>query len=618
MIINKPFRFWCQKVLPLVYDDSLSYYELLCKVVDFLNKLLEGEGELASAFNELKEYVDNYFNSTDFYQIVDDKLDEMAEDGTLADLINQVILGSKISYCPTVADLPTTDLILGNIYQTGGYTTVGDGGGLLYVIGDSDGGHGILLADGYYANPVFLSPYVTPEMFGAVGDGNTDDSASVQAAINSEVGTVLLLNTYRLEAQITAASNRKIIGTPDSKLLWGNVNNVTSLLFGSNLSNIEFENVSFDFGTQSDLKYGVSLLTCENIKFVGCSVKNGYGYAFRLNASTGIIIKDCSFEDIPGAATNPGGAIYGQDMKDVTISGCKCENLGDHFFYSAGVNGCENIVISDCILKTSGTNGLTGGSAITLYANSHDISIVNCVFEECREGIYAGPYSEYLTLPKNVTVSNCVFKNITTNAMTIYGISNANRVRRISVNNCQVNGAGQDGICIRHGEYLQMNNISFDSVVRSNMEISDTYASMFAEIQMTEVKNTGVIVSNSTYGASDYNIFRDFYIAPSALAISAAVGFYLRQGNYNLLNNIRADSFPANDYVRGGAYNSWFNSNAPAVNKSMFFTTDITEVVYHNVGDVVFNSQPSTGNPALWVCTVAGSPGTLVPVATLS
>ena len=34
-----PFRFWCQKVLPLVYDDSLSYNELLCKVVDYLKSL---------------------------------------------------------------------------------------------------------------------------------------------------------------------------------------------------------------------------------------------------------------------------------------------------------------------------------------------------------------------------------------------------------------------------------------------------------------------------------------------------------------------------------------------------------------------------------------------------
>lgn len=35
------FRFWCQKVLPAVYDDSLSYYELLCKIVHKLNEMIE-------------------------------------------------------------------------------------------------------------------------------------------------------------------------------------------------------------------------------------------------------------------------------------------------------------------------------------------------------------------------------------------------------------------------------------------------------------------------------------------------------------------------------------------------------------------------------------------------
>ena len=39
-------EFWCQKVLPLVYDDSLSYYELLCKVVDYLNRVNENENLL--------------------------------------------------------------------------------------------------------------------------------------------------------------------------------------------------------------------------------------------------------------------------------------------------------------------------------------------------------------------------------------------------------------------------------------------------------------------------------------------------------------------------------------------------------------------------------------------
>lgn len=34
------FHFWCQKILPLVYDDSLSYYEVLCKVRDVLNTVI--------------------------------------------------------------------------------------------------------------------------------------------------------------------------------------------------------------------------------------------------------------------------------------------------------------------------------------------------------------------------------------------------------------------------------------------------------------------------------------------------------------------------------------------------------------------------------------------------
>lgn len=36
----QPFRFWCQKVLPLVYDDSLSYYEVLNKIVDYINNVI--------------------------------------------------------------------------------------------------------------------------------------------------------------------------------------------------------------------------------------------------------------------------------------------------------------------------------------------------------------------------------------------------------------------------------------------------------------------------------------------------------------------------------------------------------------------------------------------------
>ena len=50
----KHFKFWCQKVLPLVYDDSLSYYEVLCKVVEYINKIIDDENGTLAQIEELR------------------------------------------------------------------------------------------------------------------------------------------------------------------------------------------------------------------------------------------------------------------------------------------------------------------------------------------------------------------------------------------------------------------------------------------------------------------------------------------------------------------------------------------------------------------------------------
>lgn len=49
------FKFWCYKVLPLVYDDSLSYYEVLCKVVNYINKLIEQDKIFGDELAKLRE-----------------------------------------------------------------------------------------------------------------------------------------------------------------------------------------------------------------------------------------------------------------------------------------------------------------------------------------------------------------------------------------------------------------------------------------------------------------------------------------------------------------------------------------------------------------------------------
>lgn len=52
----RPFHFWVQRILPLVYDDSLSYYEVLCKVVCKLNEVID-------TYNNIVTDVDQEINN---------------------------------------------------------------------------------------------------------------------------------------------------------------------------------------------------------------------------------------------------------------------------------------------------------------------------------------------------------------------------------------------------------------------------------------------------------------------------------------------------------------------------------------------------------------------------
>lgn len=115
---NNPhyFRFWCYKVLPLVYDDSLSYYEVLCKVVKYLGDLIEDIDRmkeniqsLRDAFDELKFYVDNYFDNLDIQEYVNNFMESLIESGELGDILNAAINGSLVDvsyYKPFAQILP--------------------------------------------------------------------------------------------------------------------------------------------------------------------------------------------------------------------------------------------------------------------------------------------------------------------------------------------------------------------------------------------------------------------------------------------------------------------------------------------------------------------------------
>ena len=66
------FKFWCQKVLPTIYDDSLSYYEAICKIATYLNATIEQVNEFQKMIDALPETI---LNSEKFQQMLTDAVD---------------------------------------------------------------------------------------------------------------------------------------------------------------------------------------------------------------------------------------------------------------------------------------------------------------------------------------------------------------------------------------------------------------------------------------------------------------------------------------------------------------------------------------------------------------
>ena len=89
-------RFWCQMVLPLVYDDSLSYMELLNKVVNYLNNCIQDVGNcetnielLLDAFESLQDYVNEMVE--DISPEIESVIDQMIENGDFTEILTDAL-----------------------------------------------------------------------------------------------------------------------------------------------------------------------------------------------------------------------------------------------------------------------------------------------------------------------------------------------------------------------------------------------------------------------------------------------------------------------------------------------------------------------------------------------
>lgn len=331
---TRPFKKLVMTIgeLPTSFVESMTYYELLAWFTNYLETVIiptvnnNGEAveelqgkfiELNTAFITLKNFVDTYFENLDVQEEINNKLDEMVEDGTLQDVLLNYATVAKVYNTTREMIADADNLVVGEKIKTLGYYNLNDGGGGDYIIVNTTSTkYQIVLGTNKYA--LLIATDVNVDQLGGNAGDNTlatyfdtlEDAqkvypnalaltekiggVAIQCAINYFWTDTIMLGegTYYVNKPLTngSATTLSLIGTRKRRVTIKytdvSVAENSILELGSNTHRCVIENIDFvgpyDFPAVEDITQ--QLLESYNT--------NG----IYLNHSTDNIIKNCTFD----------------------------------------------------------------------------------------------------------------------------------------------------------------------------------------------------------------------------------------------------------------------------------------------------------------------------------
>ena len=339
--IKPLFPVWCQKILPLVYDESLSYYENLCRFSAKLCEIIKSQNNLQDEFYRLKEWID-----TQLKNYSEEQLQEWLDNGTLENIINNEIfnkLNSKID----------------NIY----------------------------------------SIIVDVKQEGAKGDGVTDDTEVLNTIINKYNGSGAYIyfpkGTYIINGEIL--NNIESVKDPNNEGLC--LNNIHDLSFVFNKdSKLQLKSTNAEnyviLNIRNSWNISFNNLTINGLVYEMTGTTNEWGYGIHISNSNNINFENLKVTNVNGDFIYIGSNYYNGNIStynnNINIYNAKLDNA-----HRNGISICsgDNINLSNININNVKYNNPKSGIDIELegwYSNSNylgNIEINNIVTTNVGYGI---------------------------------------------------------------------------------------------------------------------------------------------------------------------------------------------------------------------------------------
>jgi len=258
-----------------------------------------------------------------------------------------------------------------------------------------------------------LQDVVSVKDFGAVGDGVTDDTAAIQAAINYATANKKVLvgsaGTYRITSSLKFGSNFHYKGDgaifrmdyrPTGSNVWrdalfANTNWATT----TRTTNIIIDGLQTEDGPGSGYGAHLTIIGGKDVLINNLRFNKTSGQFATAFACDNIVVSNCHIVNDPSGQADPADRLF-----------------GDCLHFTQG----NNITVTNCILESTSDDGIAfyaqdnGFLVNGAFSDITNVTVTNCVIKSVTNSIRIG-YSdsdgtrgEYTWVTKNINISNCV------------------------------------------------------------------------------------------------------------------------------------------------------------------------------------------------------------------